>query len=530
MMTAELDGLRPEDLIEEPGNTGDPLLGAILQGRYEVRALIARGGMGKIYRAEQVPLGRPVALKVLDLGYSQDHDPEFRKRFFLEAATASRLAHPNTIRIFDYGHEGETFFIAMEFIEGRTLLQIIRDEAPMPPMRVVNIARQMCGSLHEAHGLGVIHRDLKPSNVLVTQHGDLHDFVKVLDFGLVKLLKDDEEITKSGLFLGSPNYMSPEQIRAKGVDQRSDIYSLGVILYRALTGTIPFRRDSSMSTLIAQLEDDPPSFAHAAPDVPIPETMEHIVMRCLDKDPDQRFASVQELDRALTAAATALRRGPPVPELSLVPGRVRPETLASQADTAEMPAASEVPPVSRRRRKVRREPTGPMDAALGSKRLPLVAAAALLALAAVFFLLLVSRAQQDGTRPVQAPIVAPTSLTSTPPGAVVLRGVDYLGRTPLTVEVPDGERWEVTLQKVGFIPESLILAAGELRAIELLEDSAPIELTPAPDSPRVQLAPSPSRRIRVVQPAPRTAPAAESTPDPTPKPRRGSDLRDPWDD
>jgi len=524
MMAADLDGLRPEDLVEETGSTGDPLVGRVLQGRYEVRALVARGGMGKIYRAEQVPLGRPVALKVLDLGYSQDHDPEFRKRFFLEAATSARLAHPNTIRIFDYGHEGDIFFIAMEFIEGRTLLRIIKDEAPLPPLRVVHIARQMCWSLHEAHGLDVIHRDLKPSNVLITQHGDLTDYVKVLDFGLVKLLKDDEEMTKSGLFLGSPNYMSPEQIRAKGVDQRSDIYSLGVILYRALTATIPFRRDSSMSTLIAQLEDDPPSFAHAAPGIAIPEVMEAIVMRCLDKEPARRFASVQELDRALAAAADVLRDGPPAPEPSLVPGRTRPPVDPSTADTAEMPQTAEPTPAPprKRRRRPKPEPTGPIDAALSSPRLPLVAGAAIFALAAVLVLLLVVRAQQQRPpppAPVQAHVVAPARLASAPPGAVVLRGEEYLGTTPTTVEVPADERWEVTLQKLGHVPETILLGAGENRAVMLV----PI----AEAAPEPAATPAPTRTTR---PRRDPAPRAEATPEPTPERRRSSDLRDPWSD
>jgi len=525
-MAADLDGLRPEDLVEDTGNTSDPLVGRVLQGRYEVRALVARGGMGKIYRAEQVPLGRPVALKVLDLGYSQDHDPEFRKRFFLEAATSARLAHPNTIRIFDYGHEGDVFFIAMEFIEGRTLLRIIKEEAPLAPQRVIHIGRQMCGSLHEAHGLGVIHRDLKPSNVLITRHGDLVDYVKVLDFGLVKLLKDDEEMTKSGLFLGSPNYMSPEQIRAKGVDQRSDIYSLGVILYRALTATIPFRRDSSMSTLVAQLEDDPPSFAHAAPEVAIPAVMETIVMRCLDKEPGRRFGSVQELDRALAEASGVLQGAPVAAEPSLVPGRARPEGAdPSTADTHEMPQTEEpasVAPPRRRRKRARREPTGPVDAALSSPRLPLVAGAAVAALAAVLVLLIVIRSQGDEPpppEPVQAHVVAPVALTSAPDGAVVLRGEEYLGTTPVRIEVPAGEEWQVTLQKLGHVPETVLIKAGDRRSVELLALEAATPLTANP-------APAPARAA----PPARRAPRAQATPEPTPERRRSSDLRDPWSD
>ena len=185
----------------------DPLVGQTLDNRFVIRRLIARGGMGKIYEAEQTPLGRAVALKVMDLGYAQDLDPDFRKRFFLEASTCAKLSHPNTIRVFDYGSaEPDRYYIAMEYVEGKTLLKLLEEEAPLDPLRTIHIARQICGSLGEAHGQGVIHRDLKPSNVLLTHHGEHADFVKVLDFGLVKLMREDaEEMTRSGLFLGSPN-------------------------------------------------------------------------------------------------------------------------------------------------------------------------------------------------------------------------------------------------------------------------------------------------------------------------------------
>ena len=532
MMAGDLDGLKPEDLVEETGSSPDPLIGRVLQGRYEVCALVARGGMGKIYRAEQVPLGRPVALKVLDLGYSTEFDPEFRKRFFLEAATSARLAHPNTIRIFDYGHEGDVFFIAMEFIEGRTLLKIIKDEAPLPPLRVVHLARQMCGSLQEAHGLGVIHRDLKPSNVLVTRHGDLVDYVKVLDFGLVKLLEDDgQEMTKSGLFLGSPNYMSPEQIRAKGVDQRSDIYSLGVILYRALTGRIPFRRDSSMGTLVAQLEDDPPPFSRSAPGVPIPESLETLVMRCLHKTPDGRFNTVQDLDQALSAAAHGIRNGPPIQEPSLVPGRRRPAADPRDAETAEMPAApppSEAPP---RRRKPRgRDAKAPARTTGGSRNLPWgIGAAALLALLCVLFAVIVAKTRsspQADEAPVESPAVVYATIVSAPTGAVVFRGEDFLGSTPLELAVPAGEEWNIDVQKAGHMPEAVIVRAGESRRVDLLAvGSEAADSTPETTSP-----PRASRAPRAAPPTRARAETREETPEATPRPRRGSDLRDPWGD
>ncbi|MEE2829208.1 MAG: protein kinase [Myxococcota bacterium] len=289
----------------------DARIGQLLDDRFEITRLVARGGMGKIYEALQQPLGRRIALKVMDLGFAEDLDPDFQKRFFLEASTCAALSHPNTIRVFDYGSTGEesdTYFIAMEFIEGETLLHAIEKDAPMDPLRAIHIARQICGSLQEAHEKGVIHRDLKPSNVLLTQHGDRRDFVKVLDFGLVKLIKDDaEEMTKSGLFLGSPNYMSPEQIRGENVDPRSDLYSLGVLLYMALTATSPFKRESSVKVLLAQLEEAPEPFSHILPPDSVPKSLEWLVMNCLQKAPDRRMASVQELSRGLRACEAEIR-------------------------------------------------------------------------------------------------------------------------------------------------------------------------------------------------------------------------------
>jgi len=218
MSGASADGAREEPLGDElPVNANnkaaDPLIGKTVSGRFRIVSVIARGGMGKVYKAEQAPLGRVCALKVLMPKYEGDKDPEFHKRFFLEAATAAKLSHPNTVTIFDYGIDEEIYYIAMEYIEGRTLFRVLRDEGPFPESRTAHITRQICRALREAHGLGVIHRDLKPGNVLLSSHGDEKDYVKVLDFGLVKdVTGEKEDLTQQGLFMGSPKYMAPEQI------------------------------------------------------------------------------------------------------------------------------------------------------------------------------------------------------------------------------------------------------------------------------------------------------------------------------
>ncbi len=284
----------------------DPLIGRVINDRFRIVSLIARGGMGKVYRAEQAPLGREVALKVLNPNYSGDSDPEFHKRFFLEASTCSKLTHPNTVTIFDYGRtDDDVYYIAMELLEGRTLHRLLRDDGPMSAPRAMHIARQVCRSLREAHGLGVIHRDLKPANIFLVMHGDEKDFVKVLDFGLVKDLDETgEDLTQTGLFMGSPKYMSPEQIRGEKVDARADVYALGVILYEMLTGKVPFDRPNSVNILMAHVHEAPPPLRETYANADAGPALEGIVMKALAKNPDDRFATMDEMLVALKEMAT----------------------------------------------------------------------------------------------------------------------------------------------------------------------------------------------------------------------------------
>ncbi|MDB4974785.1 MAG: Serine/threonine protein kinase PrkC, regulator of stationary phase [Myxococcaceae bacterium] len=273
----------------------DELVGRVINDRFRIISVIARGGMGRVYRAEQVPLGRLVAIKTLDPRHTGgEHDPQFQQRFFLEASVASKLQHPNTVTVFDYGRTvDDLYFIAMELVEGRSLLNLVRQEAPLPAARVIHIALQIARSLREAHRLDVIHRDLKPGNVLLAHHGDEDDFVKVLDFGLVKHIETEaeQELTKAGLFMGSPKYMSPEQIRGERVDGRSDIYSLGVVMYEMLSGKVPFDRENTVKVLMAHMHEPvPPLLADGCP-----EGLTQLVMRCLAKDAQFRPNSMDEV-------------------------------------------------------------------------------------------------------------------------------------------------------------------------------------------------------------------------------------------
>jgi eukaryotic-like serine/threonine-protein kinase len=292
-------GSRPSQAPASAQNV-DPLVGRLINGRFQITGLIARGGMGRVYRAEQAPLGRVCALKVLTTTYEGEHDPEFHKRFFLEASIAAKITHPNSVTIFDYGQtEDDVYYMAMEYLEGVTLHRAIRQAGFFPEARVAHIARQVCRALREAHALGCIHRDLKPANVFLTEHGDEPDFVKVLDFGLVKNVlgegKGEEQLTQTGLFMGSPKYMAPEQIRGEKVDARTDVYSLGIIMYEMLTGKVPFERQTSLNTLMAQVNDAPPPLREANPEVDASAEMEDLVLSCMAKDPDGRLGSMDEV-------------------------------------------------------------------------------------------------------------------------------------------------------------------------------------------------------------------------------------------
>lgn len=283
------------------------LLGAVVDGRYELVEVIARGAMGSVYKANHHPLNRPVAVKLLD-PIGQVDDPEvFETRFLREASTLARLQHPNSVRVYDYGQwEGRTFLV-MEYIDGHSFKRMLAGGA-LPPTRMVDIAIQMCGALHEAHSLGLIHRDLKPGNVLLTRHPGALDVVKVVDFGLAKgYYPGDPELTAQGQVLGTPMYMPPEQIRDELCDQRVDIYALGVLLYRGFTGETPFPRGKTMAVLMANLQDDPRAFSEVAPEINLPPVVEYVVRRCLEKKADNRFASVMELRKALLACERAVK-------------------------------------------------------------------------------------------------------------------------------------------------------------------------------------------------------------------------------
>jgi hypothetical protein len=277
----------------------DPLIGLVIAGRYRIVECIGRGGMGVVYRVEHTEIGKLLALKLLAGGLARQR--EVVRRFKREALLASRLSHPNSVQVFDYGvFEGLTYLV-MELVSGRDLARIIKSEGALSFDRVGRIVVQVCSSLAEAHGIGIVHRDLKPENILIARAPDGSDFAKVLDFGLAKLREAPElnEVTGSGQVVGTPYYMAPEQIHGRPVDGRTDIYALGAVMYEAITGTTVFQGTSPMAVLTRHLTERPVPIRERAPHRLIAPAVEDIVMRALEKDPAHRFQTVQELQEAL---------------------------------------------------------------------------------------------------------------------------------------------------------------------------------------------------------------------------------------
>jgi len=315
------------------GPSHDPLLGSVVDQRYEIEALIGEGGMGSVYRVRHVRLGRAFAMKALrrDLG----GDAEIRERFVREARTAASVSHPGLVRITDFGSlpDGRPFFV-MELLEGLSLRAVIQ-RGPLPPARAARIACRLAEAMAVAHEAGVVHRDLKPDNVHLTSG----DGVKVVDFGLAVALGGSQRVTRSGIAFGTPHYMSPEQAMGEPVDRRTDVYALGVVLYEMLAGHVPFDAATSAEVLGHQ------QFTMPAPLTPLLGThhelqrLEQVVLVCLAKRAEDRFPSLNEVSAALGAAMPSAR---PDTDAELVAG-LRPDTDSERARPDNGPAPPDRP-------------------------------------------------------------------------------------------------------------------------------------------------------------------------------------------
>ncbi len=304
------EGGRPADEVRPPRDRRggvDPWLGRVLDGRYRVVDILGRGGMGVVYKVEHQRMGKIAAMKVLhgDLA----GDKEVTARFRREAEAVSRLTHPNTVQVFDFGTAQGQLYLVMEYVRGLDIGTLIDRDGPVGFDRAAPLFGQVCAALGEAHELGVVHRDLKPENILVTRTHGGQDFVKVLDFGLAKLAEREEiaAATGRGAIVGTPHYMSPEQIRGEDeVDARSDIYSLGALMYRVLTGEHAFSAASPVGVLTKHLTEALVAPSKRVPELAIPPAADAIVMRAMRKQIAERYPSVREMLDDLDAAYAEL--------------------------------------------------------------------------------------------------------------------------------------------------------------------------------------------------------------------------------
>ena len=309
--------------------TDDALIGKILAGKYRIDARLNAGGMGSVYKATHVLMDKTVAIKVLRPSLAADE--KIVARFSREARAASRISHPNAISVTDFGEdENGIVFLVMEFLSGRTLKHVIRDEGPLPLWRIVEITRQVGDALVAAHAQGVVHRDLKSENIMLLDTTSVGDYAKVLDFGIAKINEADGDfdggLTAPNLVIGTPQYMSPEQCSQDSeIDHRSDIYSLGVILYEMLVGHVPFSGDSATIVMMKHLQEPVPSVLDERNDVAPP--VGRVVARAMAKVPSNRYQTVAELIEDLTIASGMI-----------VPVPVPP--AANTSATSETPAAT----------------------------------------------------------------------------------------------------------------------------------------------------------------------------------------------
>jgi len=287
-------------------NTGGDLVGSIIADRYRVTKKLGEGGMGAVYLAEHVKMGRKCAVKVMNPGMASD--PDAISRFNREAANASRINHPNVCAVYDFGETTDgVIYLAMELIDGPSLSRVIEELGALPPARAADITRQAAEALAVAHDMGIVHRDLKPDNIMLAKNRDGSDMVKVVDFGIAKAANaENQKVTKTGMVVGTPEYMSPEQLSGDTLDGRSDTYSLALVAFNMLTGKLPFPGETMQETMVLRLTDRPKTLAEMKPDVAWPAQVESVMDRALARSAADRYQTASEFGRDLASAVQAV--------------------------------------------------------------------------------------------------------------------------------------------------------------------------------------------------------------------------------
>ena len=442
-------------------SSGDELIGAILGDRYRIVSPLTRGGMGALYKAQHTVLNKPLAIKIM----LQPQDEAARQRFLQEAKLASSVRHPNIVDIVDFGVlSSQQPYLVMELLVGQTLADAIQ-EGPLSAARTCLIGAQVARGLSAVHEQGIIHRDLKPANIfLIKEKGGKSEVVKVVDFGIATVVQDDApdgrpasaRLTVPGMVLGTAEYMSPEQAQGFKTDHRVDQYALGCILYEMLTGRVPHTGATPAATMLKHITEKPTPPSKVRPELRIPASLDAIVARAMEQEPKDRFANMHELEVALGAQFEELRgRTPSSSSLKLPPPTKPTQLVPRQVVRIPKPA--------------------------------LIGAAVLAAIVVVGIVTtaLSRRGSQpssdagSGVRPTPGPRMVRWQVSTTPPGAEIIRLIDNaaLGRTPWGQQQPAGEgAWEVELRLPGYQPK-------KVRLDRTVSQSVEETLSPAPQKP-----------------------------------------------
>src|SRR4051812_32056153 len=303
---------------------------------HRLEAVAGRGGMGVVYRATQLRLNRQVALKLIASDLAAD--PSFRERFEHESEIAAQIEHPHVIPLYEAGEQDGQLYITMRYVQGTDLRAMIEREGALPPKKAAEILAQVCGALDAAHARGLVHRDIKPANVLIAGTPE-EPYAYLTDFGLTKQAATTGGMTKTGMFVGTLDYIAPEQLQGGPVDARADIYALGCMLYQMLTGRVPYVRDTDPAKIWAHMQEPPPSLREVAPHVP--EAFDEVIARAMAKNPEDRYPSAGDLARAARAAAADRVIGES-DERSVAAGAAAPQT----APGGPVPTAYGQPPAA----------------------------------------------------------------------------------------------------------------------------------------------------------------------------------------
>ena len=298
--------------LRSPSGSGDDIIGSIIADRYHVIRKLGEGGMGQVYLAEHVKMGRMSAIKVMTPALV--HDSDAVGRFNREAANASRINHPNIAAIYDFGETSDgLIYLAMEFVEGESLTRMCEALGALDAPRAAEIARQVASALEAAHERGIVHRDLKPDNIMISRGRDGAPLVKVVDFGIAKAAEGaGQKVTRTGLVVGTPEYMSPEQLTGDTLDGRSDLYALALVTFNMLTGTLPFTGQTTQEALLKRLTDRPLTLAEARPDLYWSPELQAVLDRALSRLAQDRYQHASEFGSAIVAAVADMRRGEPL--------------------------------------------------------------------------------------------------------------------------------------------------------------------------------------------------------------------------